>query len=299
MRASPFGIVIGLAAALGRRSGCTDFRIYDDPMMTDSGKSPNSQSLTPPRLFALIPCAGQGSRALGEGGSAGAQAGAKQYRRIAGHSVLDHTLAAFARVDRLAATLVVLAPGDGFADHARASPVQFARCGGASRANSVANGLQVLQANGAADCDWVLVHDAARCLITPEQIDRLIDECIGDAVGGLLALKLPDTLKVAAAGRVAGTVARDDKWLAQTPQMFRLGMLQRALAQAGSAATDESGAMEALGHAPKLVAGSAENFKLTYPEDFRLAEAILLARRGGDTLAAGLDDVFSESLFDD
>jgi 2-C-methyl-D-erythritol 4-phosphate cytidylyltransferase len=122
------------------------------------------------------------------------------------------------------------------------------------------------------------VHDAARCLITPAQIDRLIDACAGDAVGGLLALKLPDTLKREADGRVAATVDRTDKWLAQTPQMFRLGALAEALQGAGDSTTDESSAMEAMGLHPKLVAGSAENFKVTYAEDFVLAEAILLSR---------------------
>jgi 2-C-methyl-D-erythritol 4-phosphate cytidylyltransferase/2-C-methyl-D-erythritol 4-phosphate cytidylyltransferase/2-C-methyl-D-erythritol 2,4-cyclodiphosphate synthase len=126
-----------------------------------------------------------------------------------------------------------------------------------------------------------LVHDAARCLITPAQITQLIDACAGDAVGGLLAHKLPDTLKCEVDGRVASTLDRHDKWLAQTPQMFRIGPLIDALQQAGDAVTDESSAMEALGLSPKLVPGSAQNFKVTYPEDFALAEAVLLARQKG------------------
>jgi 2-C-methyl-D-erythritol 4-phosphate cytidylyltransferase len=127
----------------------------------------------------------------------------------------------------------------------------------------------------------VLVHDAARCLITPAQIDQLIDACEHDEVGGLLAHKLPDTLKQEAGGRVAGTLDRSDKWLAQTPQMFRIGLLAQALGaarSAGTPVTDESSAIEALGLSPRLVAGSAQNFKVTYPEDFALAEAILLNR---------------------
>jgi 2-C-methyl-D-erythritol 4-phosphate cytidylyltransferase/2-C-methyl-D-erythritol 2,4-cyclodiphosphate synthase len=126
--------------------------------------------------------------------------------------------------------------------------------------------------------DWVLVHDAARCLVTPAQIDALIDACLPDAVGGLLALPLADTLKH------AGPMARGchhgprGKWLAQTPQMFRIGALRDALAHAASdfaGITDEASAMEAAGPAPLLVRGSAQNFKVTYPEDFALAEAIL------------------------
>jgi 2-C-methyl-D-erythritol 4-phosphate cytidylyltransferase len=141
------------------------------------------------------------------------------------------------------------------------------------------NGLSDLLACGAAASDWVLVHDAARCLVTPAQINALIDACQWDAVGGLLALKLPDTLKREEGGRVAQTVERADKWLAQTPQMFRLGELQQALQAAGDAVTDEASALELAGKAPLLVEGSAQNFKVTYPQDFALAGAVLLARR--------------------
>ena len=235
-------------------------------MTTVREDSPNS------RFYALIPCAGQGSRA--------ATLTAKQYHPVAGQALVLHTLAAFAAVARIDKTLVVVAPGDSFFDRT-ASRLSFevADCGGASRADSVFNGLQALRLAGAQDDDWVLVHDAARCLISAAQIDRLIDACAGDPVGGLLALKLPDTLKREVDGRVAATVDRADKWLAQTPQMFRLGALAEALQGAGDGTTDESSAIEAMGLQPKLVAGSAENFKVTYAEDFLLAEAILLGRK--------------------
>lgn len=196
-----------------------------------------------------------------------------------------HTLAAFAGVKRLQETLVVVAPGDGFFAALPEKSFAVAACGGTSRASSVRQGLNALQQAGAEADDWVLVHDAARCLVTPEQINQLMDACQHDDVGGLLAHKLPDTLKCEGTlqqqGRVAATLNRSDKWLAQTPQMFRIGLLIRALdaaESAGNAVTDESSAIEALGLAPKLVAGSAQNFKVTYPEDFALAEAILLNR---------------------
>ena len=193
-----------------------------------------------------------------------------------------HTLAAFAGVARLTECLVVVAPGDGFLSFDDARTV-VAPCGGPSRADSVCNGLAHLLAHGAQAHDWVLVHDAARCLVTPTQIDALIDACRDDAVGGLLALPLADTLKRAEDGRVAATLDRGDKWLAQTPQMFRIGPLAAALRlalQADAAAiTDEASAMEAAGHRPLLVRGSAQNFKVTYPEDFALAEAILRSRQ--------------------
>ena len=251
-----------------------DFRIYDETMTTaraDSLNSPHPPHSRHARFFALIPCAGQGSRA--------GTPMAKQYQLIAGKALVLHTLAAFAAVNRLDKTLVVVAPGDLFFDQTTpGSAVEVADCGGASRAASVFNGLQALRLAGALDDDWVLVHDAARCLVTPEQITGLIKACRNDAVGGLLALPLPDTLKSSAEGRVAATIARADKWLAQTPQMFRIGPLLAALKAAGDAVTDESSAMEAQGVKPLLVTGSAQNFKVTYPEDFALAEAILQSR---------------------
>jgi 2-C-methyl-D-erythritol 4-phosphate cytidylyltransferase len=188
-----------------------------------------------------------------------------------------HTLAAFAGVRRLAATLVVVAPGD-----TRLQPgatFSIAACGGATRAATVLNGLGELKKLGAADSDWVLVHDAARCLVTPALIDSLIDACAADEVGGLLAHQLADTLKQEDGGRAAATLPRDAKWLAQTPQMFRIGALVQALRAAGDAVTDEAGAMEALGLKPLLVPGGAQNFKVTYPDDFALAEAVLRSRQ--------------------
>ncbi len=143
---------------------------------------------------------------------------------------------------------------------------------------TVANGLADLRAHGALEDDWVLVHDAARCLLRASWVDALIDACRHDPVGGLLALPVADTLKDEADGRVRSTVDRAGKWQAQTPQMFRIGMLARALAAAGAEATDESSAIEALGQAPLLVPGSIENFKLTWPGDFELAERLLRSR---------------------
>ena len=188
-----------------------------------------------------------------------------------------HTLAAFDAVPRLTQTVVVVAPDDDFFIDQNAS-FSIARCGGETRAASVFNGLETLLIKGAVAQDWALVHDAARCLVTPAQINALIDACESDPVGGLLAHKLPDTLKSEVEGRVSQTLDRSDKWLAQTPQMFRIGVLMAALAQAGNQVTDESSAIEALGLKPKLVPGSAQNFKVTYPEDFALAEAVLQAR---------------------
>lgn len=224
------------------------------------------------RCYALVPCAGTGLRAGTDG--------PKQYVVIAGRSVVAHTLAALQGVPRLAATLVVLAPGDaqfeGAAPEFHGERAWVERCGGTSRAASVAAGLDALAARGAQAHDWVLVHDAARCLLRAPAVERLIDACADDAVGGLLALPLADTLKHADAnGRVTATLDRRGKWTAQTPQMFRLGLLRQALASAGDGVTDEASAMEALGHQPLLVRGEPDNFKLTWPADFALAERLL------------------------
>ncbi|MCA0175169.1 MAG: 2-C-methyl-D-erythritol 4-phosphate cytidylyltransferase [Proteobacteria bacterium] len=222
-----------------------------------------------PRFYALVPAAGTGSRA--------GTAGPKQYEELAGRPLMAHTLAALAAVPELTATLVVLAPGDTrFAELGMAGEgVWTAFVGGASRAETVAAGLSALRAHGAGDGDWVLVHDAARCLLRPEWVGQLIAACQDDPVGGLLAQPLADTLKREADGRVQATVPRQHMWAAQTPQMFRLALLERALAGADAAVTDEASAVEALGLAPRLVAASAENFKVTYPADLALAARLL------------------------
>ncbi|MFZ2988751.1 2-C-methyl-D-erythritol 4-phosphate cytidylyltransferase [Ideonella sp.] len=235
-----------------------------------------------PRCFALVPCAGSGSRA--------GSFNPKQYEPVAGRPLVAHTLSALAQVPQLVATLVVLAPDDEqFADELpglEGERLWCAKVGGATRAESVANGLAELRARGAQPHDWVLVHDAARCLIRPAWVERLIEACADDEVGGLLALPLADTLKAEEAGRVGATVDRSGKWAAQTPQMFRLGLLAPALAAAGDGVTDEASAVEALGHSPKLVRGEFENFKVTWPGDFAMAERMLAtARRGAEVRA--------------
>jgi 2-C-methyl-D-erythritol 4-phosphate cytidylyltransferase len=219
-------------------------------------------------IFGLVPCAGTGQRAQA--------AGPKQYAQVAGRSLIAHTLQALGQVQRIAQVAVVLSPDDAaFEQQAPGFSAWVARVGGDSRAASVANGVQYLLERGAQPSDWVLVHDAARCMVRPQWVNALIDACLDDPVGGLLALPVTDTLKRAAQGRVAVTLDRSHLWQAQTPQMFHLGMLQDALRSAGPGITDEASAMEAAGHMPKLVAGHLENFKITYPSDLALANRLL------------------------
>lgn len=236
----------------------------------------------PEKIHVLIPCAGSGSRA--------GTALPKQYTLLEGQPLVIHTVKAFAQVAGLSQCLLVVAPGDvtlsDFLTQYGLGQWSVASVGGATRAQSVLAGLRHLHSQGASDADWVMVHDAARCLIEPAHIANLISACRADAVGGLLAQPLADTLKSERGGRVQATLDRSGKWLAQTPQMFRLGVLAEALVQAGDAVTDEASAMEHIGLAPLLVRGSAHNFKVTYPEDFQLARALLAARQANKEASA-------------
>jgi 2-C-methyl-D-erythritol 4-phosphate cytidylyltransferase len=227
-----------------------------------------------PRYFAIVPAAGCGAR-FGSGIP-------KQYLPLAGKPMIYHALAALCRNERIAGVWVVLSPGDewwGTFDWTElGEKLTAVFCGGASRAESVANGLMAISDLLRED-DWALVHDAARPCLSQDLLDSLFDELADDPVGGLLAVPVADTLKRAdAEQRVAATEARDGLWQAQTPQMFRYGLLSAALA-GDSGVTDEAGAIEAVGLKPRLVRADATNFKVTYPADLGLAELILRGRR--------------------
>jgi 2-C-methyl-D-erythritol 4-phosphate cytidylyltransferase len=207
----------------------------------------------------------------------------KQYLSLAGRSVIEWSLAAFLEHEQVAAIVVVVAQLDARwpqLDIARHGKVMTAM-GGAERMDSVLAGLKALEGHAAAS-DWVLVHDAARPCLQAADLDRLTGQLREDEVGGLLAAPVVDTLKRADDGeRVAQTVSREKLWRALTPQMFRRDVLQRALQSAkanGVAMTDEAQAVEALGLRPKLVAGDADNIKITLPEDLLRAERILRSR---------------------
>lgn len=251
---------------------------------------------SPVRFWALIPCAGSGSRAMSAATTTLPKQIPKQYVSLLCQPLVMHTLSAFAATEQIEHTLVVLAPDDEifqlYVPHDSHNSYSSAHCGGSTRAESVLAGLHTLletQKQAHPD-DWVLVHDAARCLITPEEIVNLIDHCKNDSVGGLLACPVPDTLKenngnVGGDVRVSATLERSNKWLAQTPQMFRIGALIDALTTHRHA-TDEASAMEAAGYAPKLVPSSVQNFKVTYTQDFDLASAILSSRAQKTTRTA-------------
>ncbi len=219
--------------------------------------------------WAVVPAAGIGRRMGGDL--------PKQYLPLAGRTVLEHSLAALLDCPRIAGVVVVTAAADPYWARVRGrlpGPVIQAE-GGAERCHSVRNGLAALAGWAEAE-HWVLVHDAARPCLRPENIDRLMDELAHDPVGGLLAAPALDTMKRSDAdGRVTATVDRVGLWHAQTPQMFRYELLVQALdaaLAAGRLVTDEAAALEAAGHAPRLVEGHSDNFKITRPGDLALAE---------------------------
>jgi 2-C-methyl-D-erythritol 4-phosphate cytidylyltransferase len=189
-------------------------------------------------------------------------------------------------VPQVAKVFVVLAPDDArFAREdwsAFEGRLETLYCGGQTRRESVYNALVAARDAWDAD-DWVLVHDAARPCLPSQDLEALLAECKTDEIGGLLALPVADTVKKAAKDesgtqRVLSTEDRAQLWLAQTPQMFRAGLLVQALQRARGAVTDEASAVEQMGLKPKLVAGSRENIKVTWPEDLALAESILRRR---------------------
>ena len=226
------------------------------------------------RAWAVVPAAGSGRR-MGA-------AVAKQYLPLRGQPLLAHALEPLLACTRLDAVVLVVAGDD---TRWRESVPRDARlllaAGGELRRDSVMNGLERL-ADVAADDDWVLVHDAARPCLSAGELEALFEALADDPVGGLLAVPLADTLKSADdSGRVAATVPRENLWRALTPQMFRYGLLRRALAAAvaaGIVVTDEAAAVEHAGHRPMLVPGRAANLKVTGPEDLALAAAVLSAR---------------------
>ena len=207
----------------------------------------------------------------------------KQYLPLLGRPMIWHAIAALAACTDIARVFVVLAADDAHwrdADYAAFGDRLVAlRAGGATRAQSVAQGLAAVRgaAFGVGDDDWVLVHDAARPCLAPDAVGRLIARVRTTRAGGILALPVADTLKRAdgqASPAIATTVAREGLWQAQTPQMFRAALLAEALERAPQV-TDEAGAVEAMGLHPLLVEGAPTNMKVTWPRDLALAELIL------------------------
>jgi 2-C-methyl-D-erythritol 4-phosphate cytidylyltransferase len=224
------------------------------------------------RFHVIIPAAGTGSRM--------ANVLPKQYMPLAGKPIISHTIEVFFNNPRIASIHVALSADDAFwlsLELDPASKLKLHYTGGESRSETVLNTLQAIEVE---DEDWMLVHDAARPGLTNTLLDYFLNALEHDAVGGLLALPVADTLKQSdSTNRTEKTIPRDGLWQAQTPQMFKYGVLKDALqANIGAASrpafTDEAEAIEALGLAPKLVQGELRNLKITYPQDLEMLEAL-------------------------
>lgn len=215
--------------------------------------------------YVLIPAAGYGSR-MGSDVP-------KQFLPVMGKPLIQHTIDIFSSHSQITQVFVILAPGDS----QQLLGCETLYCGGKTRAETVLNGLQHISV---ALSDWVLVHDAARPCLSKAALDHMLETLADDTVGGLLAVPAADTLKLGDhQQRVAKTLSRDGVWQAQTPQMFRYGILRQALEAMGvNTATDEAQAVEQQGFHPKLVLGERNNLKVTFPEDLEMAELILQAR---------------------
>ena len=219
-------------------------------------------------FHVIIPAAGIGNRM--------ATALPKQYMPILGKPMISHSVQTFFACPRIASIHLALHPEDEFWHSLpldTKSRLHLHYTGGDSRAQTVLNTLNSITV---ADDDWVLVHDAARPGLDATLLNYLLDSLEEDAVGGLLALPLADTLKQSNdENRSEKTIPRTHLWQAQTPQMFRFNMLKAALQSNGGTATDEAQAIEALGLQPKLVVGSLKNMKVTYPQDVAVVEALM------------------------
>jgi 2-C-methyl-D-erythritol 4-phosphate cytidylyltransferase len=231
------------------------------------------------RYHLIIPAAGSGRRF--------ASSMPKQYAKLGSSTVIEQALAVFEADQDCASITVAISAEDGqwpavAVRHARVTAVT----GGEQRSHSVLNALRSLASHVRSD-DWVFVHDAARPCLTPEDLARLKQQLGDHPVGGLLAVPLADTLKRGGEGATAdveATLDRTGLWRAATPQVFRFGVLLPALDAALESqrlATDEAQAVEWAGHKPRLVAGRADNIKVTTSDDLLLASAILTARERG------------------
>ncbi|NOR18818.1 MAG: 2-C-methyl-D-erythritol 4-phosphate cytidylyltransferase [Xanthomonadales bacterium] len=224
------------------------------------------------QIHALIPAAGRGTRYGG--------AVMKQYLPVCGKAVLAHTISLFQFHPMISGITVILAEDDQWFESSVGTLANMVETviGGDTRAQSVRNGLQHVIDNHP-DCNWVLVHDAARPCLSQVSLERLLVQGLQSPDGAILAMPVGDTLKQAGDDKeITATVDRQGLWAAQTPQLFQTETLTNAIDAAfqhGRALTDEASAMEFAGAKPKLVMGSVANIKITHPTDLAIAEALL------------------------
>lgn len=236
------------------------------PLMSEPRSSPV------PRYWCVVPAAGVGARM-------GADV-PKQYLPLLHKTILEHTLERMLQLPGLVGMLLALSREDNYWDQLSLSrDARITRVdGGVERSHSVLNALVALSGQ-AAESDWVLVHDAARPCVTLASVHHLCKQLEQDSLGGILAVPVSDTIKrVDSACQIIQTVDRSNLWQAQTPQLFRYGVLRACLTRSlaeGQQLTDEASAMEYCGYAPRVVAGRSDNIKITRAEDLALATTIL------------------------
>ena len=230
-------------------------------------------------IWAIVPSAGSGQRMN--------NTIPKQYLELDGSLVIEQTLSTLLAEDKIHHITVCVAKTDQHWDklnlekQTRVSSV----VGGATRADSVLNGIRAISDRASAD-DWLLVHDAARPCLSSSMLLSFIEQLSSDQVGGILAMRSNDTVKFAkqadtSDNRIEKTLDRNKVWYAQTPQMFRYGLLKKSLEQAiesGASITDEASAIEMAGHNPKLISGESKNIKITRAEDLELASLLIKGR---------------------
>lgn len=227
------------------------------------------------RVVAIVPAAGHGHR-MNHNVS-------KQYLPLGGKPILVHTLGALARsplIDDI--FLVVQEDKVGYCQHEllpqyEVQKVRAVITGGPTRQDSVYNGLRQLTV----ECDVVLVHDSVRPFVTERMVQESVEETVRSGAA-VVAVPMKDTIKVTKSqGIVEKTLARDNLWAVQTPQVFQRSLIQDAYEKAfreGFRATDDATLVERLGHPVKIVEGSPDNLKITTPEDLMMAEVILRER---------------------
>jgi 2-C-methyl-D-erythritol 4-phosphate cytidylyltransferase len=232
------------------------------------------------KFWVIVPAAGVGRRM--------AQAVPKQYLKVCGKTILEHSIERLLQAPSIAGVLVCVARNDelwselGLEKNDRVKSVY----GGNERMHSVYNALNYLKKELDVADRYILVHDAVRPCVSIEDIERLISKVVSEDVGGILASPAVDTLKrVDKDFTIVETIERNKCWRAQTPQMFRLSIMQKSievLLNRNMLASDESAAVEASGFKSMIVEGSQQNIKLTMPEDLTIIEAILNAQKGSE-----------------
>lgn len=227
-----------------------------------------------PRYWVIIPAAGEGQRMD--------DVIPKQYLKLDDKTILEHSIAVFQQLPEIKEIMVVIAQNDNYWSLLTPGERVSTTAGGVLRIDSVLNGLLALE-NKAVSNDWVLVHDAARPLVRSQDVLKLMESLKEHPVGGLLATPVRDTLKKSGNKRdIEKTIDRNNLWCALTPQMFRYGLLVKALKHVildDITVTDEAMAIELLSKKPQLVEGRADNIKITYPADLEFAKAVISTRR--------------------